>query len=110
MLNSLGITPYPTLSGREVIRNVQNGTRPEIPTDCRPELYQAMTSSWNKDPRQRPSFCESRENLFKALSQWQSDDDTNNRSEYIDVSGFSEDLEHGMIYFNRRVSEFECEI
>lgn len=92
-----------------MIRNVPTGTRPEIPSDCRPELYETMTRSWHKDPRQRPSFSESRKTLSRALGQWQNDEATNT-SEYLDVSGFSEDLEHGMIYFNRRVSEFECEI
>jgi hypothetical protein len=47
--------------------------------------------------------------LARALLQWQ-EEATTNHSEFIDVSGFSEDYENGMIYFNRRVSEFECEI
>lgn len=50
-----------------------------------------------------------RKSLARALGQWQ-EEITTNHSEYIDVSGFSEDYENGMIYFNRRVSEFECEI
>jgi receptor protein-tyrosine kinase len=107
-LASLGITPYPTLSGREVIRGVPNGVRPEIPANCRPELYEIMTQCWHKDPRQRPSFADCRKTLARALCQWE--EDNSNTSEYLDVSGFSEDLEHGMIYFNKRVSEFECEI
>lgn len=41
--------------------------------------------------------------------QW-TEDVITDHSDYIDVSGFSEDYENGMIYFNRRVSEFECEI
>lgn len=105
----LGITPYPTLTGREVLRNVPNGVRPEIPTGCRQELSDTMMQCWHKDPNHRPSFTESKNNLARALLQWQEDSATNT-SEYIDVSGFSEDYENGMIYFNRRVSEFECEI
>lgn len=50
-----------------------------------------------------------RKSLSRTLMQWQEEIPTN-VSEYIDVSGFSEDYENGMIYFNRRVSEFECEI
>lgn len=68
-----------------------------------------MTHCWHKDPNQRPSFTEVRKSLARALVQWQ-EEITTNHSEYIDVSGFSEDYENGMIYFNRRVSEFECEI
>lgn len=68
-----------------------------------------MTHCWHKDPSQRPSFTDVRKSLARALGQWQ-EELTTNHSEYIDVSGFSEDYENGMIYFNRRVSEFECEI
>ncbi|KXJ79718.1 hypothetical protein RP20_CCG027943 [Aedes albopictus] len=110
-ISTLGCTPYPTLSGREVVRSVPNGARPEIPPDCRPELYDLMQRTWRKDPRQRPSFSEARNCLARTLCQWQLEEtDTSNTSEYLDVSGFSEDLEQGMVYFNRRISEFECEI
>ncbi|XP_053662931.1 mucin-5AC [Anopheles marshallii] len=108
---TLGCTPYPNLSGREVVRSVPNGARPEVPADCRPELYDLMQRTWRKDPRQRPTFTEARTCLARTLCQWQlEDNDTSNTSEYLDVSGFSEDLEQGMVYFNRRISEFECEI
>uniref|UniRef100_A0A182JE06 Uncharacterized protein n=1 Tax=Anopheles atroparvus TaxID=41427 RepID=A0A182JE06_ANOAO len=108
---TLGCTPYPNLSGREVVRSVPNGARPEVPADCRPELYELMQRTWRKDPRQRPTFTEARACLARTLCQWQlEDNDTSNTSEYLDVSGFSEDLEQGMVYFNRRISEFECEI
>ncbi|XP_053677157.1 uncharacterized protein LOC128727286 [Anopheles nili] len=108
---TLGCTPYPNLSGREVVRSVPNGSRPEVPADCRPELYELMQRTWRQDPRQRPTFSEARTCLARTLCQWQlEDNDTSNTSEYLDVSGFSEDLEQGMVYFNRRISEFECEI
>ncbi|XP_058065882.1 mucin-5AC [Anopheles bellator] len=108
---TLGCTPYPNLSGREVVRSVPNGARPEVPVDCRAELYDLMQRTWRKDPRQRPTFTEARTCLARTLCQWQlEDNDTSNTSEYLDVSGFSEDLEQGMVYFNRRISEFECEI
>lgn len=68
-----------------------------------------MNRTWQKDPNQRLSFTEARQILHRTVCQWQCDD-TSDASEYMDVSGFSEDLEHGMVYFNRRVSEFECEI
>lgn len=45
--------------------------------------------------------------LSRSLCQWEIEDTS---SDYLDVSGFSEDLEHGVVYFNRRISEFECEI
>ena len=68
-----------------------------------------MTNCWHKDPRQRPTMTNVRKNLARTLVQWQEEPVTNH-PEYLDVSGFSEDYENGMIYFNRRVSEFECEI
>lgn len=68
-----------------------------------------MKKCWQHDPSERPSFTEIRKELSRALTNWQEDIVTN-ASEFIDVSGFSEDYENGMIYFNRRVSEFECEI
>lgn len=103
----LGCTPYPNLSGREVVRNIPHGTRPEIPSNCRPELSELMQRTWRKDPRHRPSFTESRLELARYLRLWEEEDCT---SDYLDVSGFSEDVEHGMVYLNRRISEFECEI
>ena len=66
-----------------------------------------MSACWHKDARQRPTFREARYEISKALGKWVDDDAT---SDYMDVSGFSEDLEHGMVYFNRRISEFECDI
>lgn len=104
----LGCTPYPTLSGREVVRNVPHGARPEIPISCRPELADIMQRTWRKDPRQRPSFSEMRLELGRYVRLWEEENDCT--SDYLDVSGFSEDHDHGMIYLNRRISEFECEI
>ena len=66
-----------------------------------------MSRTWRKDPQLRPTFAEARNELSHTLCQWEVDDTT---SDYLDVSGFSEDLEQGMVYFNRRIPEFECEI
>lgn len=104
-----GCTPYPTLTGRQVVRNIPTGTRPEIPHDCRPELFDLMSRTWRKDPRLRPTFTEARLELSRSLCQWEVGVDDAS-SDYLDISGFSEDLEQGMVYFNRRIPEFECEI
>lgn len=103
-----GCTPYPNLSGREVVRNVPHGARPEMPTSCRPELSDLMQKTWKKDPRHRPTFTEARFELEHYLRLWEEEQDCT--SDYLDVSGFSEDVEHGMVYLNQRISEFECEI
>lgn len=106
----LGSTPYSHLTGREVIQRVPQGLRPDFPKDNgRHELYNLMSRCWHKNPQMRPSFSQARLEISRTLHKW-IDDDSASTSDYMDVSGFSEDLEHGMVYFNHRISEFECEI
>ncbi|XP_050336067.1 uncharacterized protein LOC126762987 [Bactrocera neohumeralis] len=107
-ISTLGSTPYANLTGREVIRRVPNGLRPELPKESRLEFYNLMTRCWHKDSHLRPSFSYARQEISRSLHKW--DEDESAESDYMDVSGFSEDLEHGMVYFNQRISEFECEI
>uniref|UniRef100_A0A0K8VRL3 Tyrosine kinase receptor Cad96Ca n=3 Tax=Bactrocera latifrons TaxID=174628 RepID=A0A0K8VRL3_BACLA len=107
-ISTLGSTPYANLTGREVIRRVPNGLRPELPKESRLEFYNLMTRCWHKDCHLRPSFSYARQEISRSLHKWEEDDSA--ESDYMDVSGFSEDMEHGMVYFNQRISEFECEI
>lgn len=79
-----------------------------MPTSCRPELSDLMQKTWKKDPRHRPTFREACFELEHYLRLWEEEQDCT--SDYLDVSGFSEDVEHGMVYLNQRISEFECEI
>jgi len=103
-----GSTPYSQLTGREVIRRVPQGLRPDLPKESRHEFYNLMSRCWHKEPHMRPSFAQSRLEITRSLHKWVDDDSA--ASDYMDVSGFSEDLEHGVVYFNHRISEFECEI
>lgn len=105
---TLGSTPYSQLTGREVIRRVPQGLRPDLPKESRHEFYNLMSRCWHKEPHMRPSFAQSRLEITRSLHKWVDDDSA--ASDYMDVSGFSEDLEHGVVYFNHRISEFECEI
>ncbi|XP_061397026.1 mucin-2, partial [Musca vetustissima] len=105
---TLGSTPYSHLTGREVIRRVPQGLRPDLPKEGRHEFYNLMSRCWHKDPHMRPSFTQCRLEINRSLHKWVDDDSA--ASDYMDVSGFSEDLEQGMVYFNHRISEFECEI
>lgn len=91
-----------------MIRNVPAGTRPEIPHSCQAHIRELMLQTWSKEPTNRPSFSEARQTL-ETDYKWDYDE-ASDASTYIDVSGFSEDLEHGMLYFNHRVSELECDI
>jgi hypothetical protein len=83
--------------------------RPEIPINCRQEISDIMQQCWVHEPSRRPSFSDIKKSLSRTLNHWQ-EEPMSNHTDYLDVSGFSEDYENGMIYFNRRVSEFECEI
>lgn len=105
---TLGATPYSHLSGREVVRHVLQGTRPELPKDGRHGFFDLMMQCWHKVPSMRPTFREARAEIARSVCKWLDEDAAT--SDYMDVSGFSEDLEHGMVYFNQRISEFECEI
>ncbi|XP_055912012.1 uncharacterized protein LOC129946026 [Eupeodes corollae] len=105
---TLGATPYSNLSGREVVRHVLQGTRPELPKDGRHGFFDLMLQCWHKVPSMRPTFHEARLEISRSVCKWLDEDAAT--SDYMDVSGFSEDLEHGMVYFNQRISEFECDI
>ncbi|XP_078575761.1 tyrosine kinase receptor Cad96Ca-like [Branchiostoma floridae x Branchiostoma japonicum] len=53
---TLGATPYPGMSKREVMDGVQQGYRMVKPRHCDDELYTLMLNCWNADPAQRPEF------------------------------------------------------
>ncbi|XP_072046628.1 fibroblast growth factor receptor 4-like [Amphiura filiformis] len=53
---TLGSSPYPGCSPKEVIRKVQHGCKMPKPKGCKSEVYEIMTNCWQKDPRKRPSF------------------------------------------------------
>ncbi|XP_037072058.1 LOW QUALITY PROTEIN: uncharacterized protein LOC119093241 [Pollicipes pollicipes] len=64
---TLGSTPYPGLSAREVMRSVREGYRLERPDHCHPQLYQLAASCWAAEPSWRPSFAELRNDLEVLL-------------------------------------------
>ncbi|XP_078584652.1 tyrosine-protein kinase receptor Tie-1-like [Branchiostoma floridae x Branchiostoma japonicum] len=53
---TLGATPYPGMSKREVMDGVQQGYRMEKPPHCDEKLYSLMLSCWDADPARRPEF------------------------------------------------------
>jgi len=55
---TLGSSPYPGISGPDVMERLQAGYRMEKPVLCMDNLYILMRECWMKDPRQRPSFTE----------------------------------------------------
>ncbi|KAF0301182.1 Tyrosine kinase receptor Cad96Ca [Amphibalanus amphitrite] len=81
---TLGSTPYPGLSAREVMRSVREGYRLERPDHCHPQLYQLATSCWSADPGWRPAFTEIHTQLMALLQ-----DDSQG---YVDLDRFQEEI------------------
>jgi len=76
---TLGSTPYPGMSGSEVMKRVKEGFRPEKPEHCDREIYNMMFYCWDKDPAERPSFSQLVKDLEALLTK-----DT----DYIDLNQF----------------------
>lgn len=55
---TLGATPYPGMTAREVIKSVLIGKWLQCPLHCQQELYSLMTRCWDMEPKERPSFSE----------------------------------------------------
>ncbi|XP_060073140.1 fibroblast growth factor receptor 4-like [Ylistrum balloti] len=55
---TLGATPYPGMTAREVIKTVLIGKWLQCPLHCKQELYSLMTRCWDMEPKERPSFSE----------------------------------------------------
>ena len=55
---TLGSTPYPGMSGSEVMKKVKEGHRLEKPEHCDREIYNMMFYCWDNDPLERPTFTQ----------------------------------------------------
>ncbi|XP_033641699.1 uncharacterized protein LOC117301803 [Asterias rubens] len=53
---TLGARPYPAMSAKTMIKELQNGYRMPKPNHCQDELYQVMLKCWKEDPDVRPPF------------------------------------------------------
>lgn len=66
---TLGRTPYPGMSGHEVLRMIENGGRmekPRGPPAVPDEYYNMMLKCWNQQPEERPTF----ESIFHFFSDY----------------------------------------
>jgi len=81
---TLGSTPYPGLSAREVMRSVREGYRLERPDHCHPQLYQLAAGCWVHEPDWRPIFSRLRHDLEVLL------EDQNQG--YVDLDRFQEEI------------------
>ncbi|KZC12270.1 Tyrosine kinase receptor Cad96Ca [Dufourea novaeangliae] len=79
---TLGSTPYPDMTAREVMRNVQNGYRLERPSHCRTELFRVISRCWQADPDRRPEFQTLRRDLAQLL-------EDNMNGHYVDLESFA---------------------
>eukprot|EP00111_Clytia_hemisphaerica_P017629 TCONS_00052156-protein len=68
-ITTLGGTPYPTVSNRELLNLLASGYRMEKPQNCTDLMYDVMMHCWNEDPLQRPTFTELRDHLEEIMSQ-----------------------------------------
>ncbi|XP_032236219.2 tyrosine-protein kinase SRK2 [Nematostella vectensis] len=55
-LVTFGRIPYPGMSNREVVEQVERGYRMPKPNNCPERFYEIMKDCWKKDPMQRPTF------------------------------------------------------
>ncbi|RUS73427.1 hypothetical protein EGW08_018815 [Elysia chlorotica] len=79
---TLGRTPYPGMSGQEVIRMIEKGGRmdkPRGPPEVPNEYYDMMLKCWNQKPEDRPTF--------DFIYHFFSDFAVNAEGQYKDVDG-----------------------
>ncbi|CAG9824030.1 unnamed protein product [Phaedon cochleariae] len=67
---------------------VRDGYRLDKPEHCRRELYNIMYYCWDKDPKERPSFCECVELLEKLLL---------SETDYIELERFPDHSYYNMM-------------
>lgn len=76
---TLGSTPYPGMSTKEVMRKVRDGYRLEKPEHCKREIYNIMFYCWDSLPDERPKFPE----ITKML-----DNLVTSENDYIELDRF----------------------
>ncbi|XP_072049923.1 fibroblast growth factor receptor 2-like isoform X1 [Amphiura filiformis] len=64
---TIGSYPYPGMSSKKLIRDLQRDYRMPKPDHCREEVYTIMTDCWKSDPRTRPNFDQLRNALESIL-------------------------------------------
>ncbi|KAI8497503.1 hypothetical protein Bbelb_248090 [Branchiostoma belcheri] len=78
---TLGATPYPGMSKREVMDGVQQGYRMDKPKHCDQKLYTLMLSCWHADPARRPEFRKIQRSLESLME---------TEHDYINLSSLDE--------------------
>ncbi|KAM8876392.1 tyrosine-protein kinase Fes/Fps isoform 1-T1 [Synchiropus picturatus] len=65
---SLGMTPYPNMSNQQARDEVERGFRMLPPRTCPEEVSRLMSSCWQYDPIDRPSFKKIRNELISIYN------------------------------------------
>ncbi|XP_051919529.1 tyrosine-protein kinase Fes/Fps isoform X2 [Hippocampus zosterae] len=64
---SMGMIPYTSMSNQQAREQVEKGYRMPAPHDCPPEVSTLMSSCWQHEPKNRPSFQTLRADLIDIL-------------------------------------------
>ncbi|XP_047133483.2 uncharacterized protein LOC100207579 isoform X2 [Hydra vulgaris] len=88
---TLGGTPYPSISNRELLTLLKSGYRMSRPENCSEPMYDIMLQCWNEDPLQRPTFTDLRERFDKIMSQGDSyfNFDIDDKNVYYKAASFN---------------------
>jgi len=61
-----GKIPYESFTKEEVLKQIEKGYRIPCPDECPESLYIIMAKCWSKNPNERPSFLEIKNDLESA--------------------------------------------
>ncbi|XP_071806501.1 uncharacterized protein [Asterias amurensis] len=65
---TLGARPYPSMSAKMMINELQNGYRMPKPNHCEEELYKMMLNCWKVEQDRRPTFKKIGNELHKLMN------------------------------------------
>ncbi|XP_074603538.1 tyrosine kinase receptor Cad96Ca [Brevipalpus obovatus] len=85
---TLGSTPYPGLTTKDVMKKIREGYRLEKPDHCKREVYNIMFYCWSEKADERPKFTE----LMRMLDQLISSD-----NDYIELDRFPDHYYYNVI-------------
>ncbi|XP_022111385.1 tyrosine-protein kinase receptor TYRO3-like isoform X2 [Acanthaster planci] len=80
---TLGARPYPAMTAKVMVAELQSGYRMPKPQHCQHDLYEMMLRCWDEDPENRPTFKMISEQLEGLI---------NKGKEYISVKNFQESI------------------
>ncbi|XP_031560961.1 fibroblast growth factor receptor 2-like [Actinia tenebrosa] len=99
---SIGGSPYPTISNRQLVKELRNGYRMEKPSLCGDDIYKIMTDCWQENPEDRPSFTKIKQDIEELMTR---------DNPYLEVQGIDQSNCCYLVpSFNSDISETEDSI